>query len=152
MRKISFLIVLCLTAFSFILVRADEVSKTEASKVAVNFALSRLSGQENDFKKNGIETELLDVPFYSKYNHLHIFKFINRNGFVIVSGDDAAFPVLGYSFDKNISQEQIVLGFNQILSDYNSQIGNLIENHIKADEGIQEKWAQYKTGNRSTKV
>ncbi len=80
-------------------------------------------------------------PFY--YNNsitMYIIVF-NPKGFVIVSSDDNSFPIIGYSFDDNISLEQLppsateylnlasaeIVNSSNLIKSFNNSIWNKIE-------------------------
>ena len=73
------------------------------------------------------------------------YVFNAPNGFVIVSGDDCAYPILGYSdngrlFDIN----NIPIQLQDILQEYQDQIQHAIENNLVADEKTAEQWTMVK--------
>lgn len=62
------------------------------------------------------------------------------NGFVIVSGDDAANPILAYSNEGNFNQQKISPSISYWLSGYQKQIQYIIDNNIKPTSAITAKW------------
>ena len=76
--------------FLFTFLFSDSVNLERAMTVAENFSNART----NSFNLDSVETieENSRVYFY-------VFRFENR-GFVIVSANDSAMPILAYSFDN----------------------------------------------------
>ena len=71
----------------------------------------------------------------------YVFTF-SGNGFVIVSADDAVYPVLGYSFDNSYTCENLSPEFSFWMEQYVSQIRHVRENHLTADATISRSWAE----------
>ncbi len=92
MKRYNLLWVLCL--FSFLYVGAKPITKSAAENIARGFMSKRCSKSASLTclpHKSAMKGSSGDVaPYY-------IFNIGNREGFVIVSGDDNAEPVLGYS-------------------------------------------------------
>ncbi|MBR5480574.1 MAG: C10 family peptidase [Bacteroidaceae bacterium] len=84
-------------------VRAEIITKDSAAIVAKNFMESmgfrnkKLVPFNFHVTKTRVNTQSIEPPAY------HIYHGENNEGFVIVSGDNIAKPILGYSFDTIIS-------------------------------------------------
>ncbi len=70
----------------------------------------------------------------------YVFNF-SGTGFVIVSADDAVYPVLGYSYESSYSREDLSPEFSFWMEQYVSQIRHVRENHLPADATISRAWA-----------
>lgn len=92
MKRYNLLWVLCL--FSFLYVGAKPITKSAAENIARGFMSKRCSKSASLTclpRKSAVKGGTSDVaPYY-------IFNVGKNEGFVIVSGDDNAEPVLGYS-------------------------------------------------------
>ena len=64
-------------------------------------------------------------------------------GFLIVSADDAAPPVLGYSFEGAFFLDSIEGGMRYILEKYLNEIFYLRKNRIDATDKIKDEWKEY---------
>lgn len=58
---------------------------------------------------------------------LYVFDNEGRNGFVVVSGDDAAYPILGYSYDGDFPEGQLPENFESWLQEMEKQVNYLRE-------------------------
>ena len=72
---------------------------------------------------------------------LYVFDNEGRNGFVVVSGDDATHPILGYSFDGDFPEGQLPANLQWWLDEMKNQVNYLREqgaptlSSSRADEG-----------------
>ena len=66
--------------------------------------------------------------------------FNTPNGFVIVSADDCATPILGYSDKGQFDMENIPIQMQDYLQDFVEQIQYGIENHLETDEATARQW------------
>jgi hypothetical protein len=71
---------------------------------------------------------------------LYIFKINQDNGFVIVSGDDAAIPILGYSTSMSIDNQKMPPNFTKWIENYKQQILYIRTNKIEPTAEIQNLW------------
>jgi hypothetical protein len=76
--------------------------------------------------------------------YYYIFN-IKDGGFVIISANDARSPILGYSFERNYSNENPSPEFMYWMSGYKIQIKDIVENNIVADAKTKELWNEYST-------
>lgn len=118
---------------------AKKVEINDARVVGKNFFCQRINLHQNipygsveivrEFieKKNGI-------PLY------YIFNFSSK-GYIIISADDAVFPVIGYSFETSYKTENPSPEFTFWMEHYKDQIRDAIERDLKPDEAITAAWA-----------
>ena len=105
--------IIVLTYFGFILTGSlfsNYVDSTTAKTVAVNFIKRRFEQQpiSKSIQSSSIflaHTELVDIKSNQSKGDsgvpaYYVFNLIDSSGFIIVSGDDRAHPILGYS-DNN---------------------------------------------------
>lgn len=95
---------------------AREISLAEATKTATNFFSANLSATKADMVDLHVVWEGSAPGTKGGGNAPALYVFNNEAGpgFVIVSGDDVAYPVLGYSFKYNFKAENMpinVLGW-----------------------------------------
>ena len=76
----------------------------------------------------------------------HVFN--TPNGFVIVSADDYATPILGYSDEGQFDVNDVPVQLQDYLHDFVEQIQYGIENHVEADEQITRQWELVRTVGR----
>ena len=81
----------------------------------------------------------------------YIFNVNEDEGFVIISGDDAVFPVLGYSKSGTFDPNYLPDNLRKLLENYKKQINHVISNDIKATETILRQWKDIKENKSFTK-
>jgi hypothetical protein len=142
MKKIfSFLVAL----FSLLSLHAKPVNEATARKVGqhflerktaglfasgsfgLNLAYRSISASENPQAKT-------DVSVY-----FYVFN-ADKRGFVIVSGDDIAEPVLGYSDEGAFLPENLAEATQKWLENYKAQIREAIALNLEANEAIRTAW------------
>ncbi|MBO7618770.1 MAG: C10 family peptidase [Bacteroidales bacterium] len=69
----------------------------------------------------------------------HVFN--TPSGFVIVSADDCATPILGYSDEGQFDADDIPIQLQDYLQSFVEQMEYGILNHLEADEDIASQWA-----------
>lgn len=69
-----------------------------------------------------------------------------NTGFIIVAGDDASLPILGYSTESNFNPDKIPQSVSKWLEGYKEQIRFISEIKIEADESIKTEWNRILSG------
>jgi hypothetical protein len=131
-----------ITIFSMMLpyiLSAVEVDKKTAQSVAVSFWQTELKMQSG---KYSFDYEAVYDKHKSSQVLLHIFK--TSNSFIIVSGDDAIFPILGYSTESSYPQKNQVLSFDWWIDNISASISKAINSRQIADKKVKEAWEFYK--------
>lgn len=123
---LTFALALCGTLSS----QADPVDATTARKVATNF-LSQKSGHAVD---------LVDVTSQMPYSHMYFFVEPNGNGNVILSADDRAIPIIGYSTNTTFDPADLPAHVDSWFRHYDEELAYIIDNDIKATPEIIEEW------------
>lgn len=75
--------------------------------------------------------------------NLYVFNY--ENGYVIVSADDCAYPILAYSDESQFDANNIPDGLVYYLGHYGEQIQYAIDNDLVADEEIASQWELLRT-------
>ncbi len=110
-------------------------SATDASVKLVYTACEHSSS----LKSSGAQ----DVVYY------YIFNVGDNNGFVIVSGDDIATPILGYSNSGSYDSNNLPPNFKYWMDYLKSGIGYAINENLVADAKTKAEWSTYFTNNTS---
>ena len=76
----------------------------------------------------------------------HVFN--TPNGFVIVSADNCATPILGYSMTGQFDESNLPPALEAYLLGFVEQIEYGIENHLEADENTARQWELVRTTGR----
>jgi phosphodiesterase/alkaline phosphatase D-like protein len=146
---------LLFTVFIFILscafMHGEEVSKEKASRVAKSFYYehSNISYDAIYFDEE-ITIESDGITVY------YIFNLPSDFGFVIVSAENHALPVLGYSLECRYIHTEQPPNFKNWMKGYEDQILYIKANNLPSTDKIDETWQMYgsnikkqKNGNRS---
>jgi len=126
---------------------ALEISSNDAKTVATNYYKATDRGIElnGQFTVNLVHTEvfkslhgkLIETPRPVYY----IFNINENDGFIIVSGDDAAKPVLAYGTVKGFPyQKTMPAHVSKWYEGYKNEMRFLIENNISADNATEQEW------------
>ena len=144
MKKRIITLMMLLVAATFA-AEAHPVDMTTVREVAVKFM-----NANSKVPLRGAE----DLQLVTTYNidrgdaAFHIFN--TPNGFVIVSADDCATPIRGYSNEGQFDEENIPIQLQDILQGYVEQIQYGIENYLNADEQTAQQWELVRTIGRLT--
>ena len=130
MNKTLLLISLCLVA-SFAV--ANPVSQTAATRVANQFWQSVLRGQG----------QLHPMPW--QYSEIYLFVG-DQGGFVMVSADDCARPVIAYSHHGSLSQGTLPIQLSQRMEAYCGLIAEGINKRVSASAADAAQWEQLMSG------
>jgi hypothetical protein len=136
MRKMYLLIqvIFLLTCIS---VSAKEIDALIARKIATNFFLKERQSSLTNLTAGNLSCNLI-TENYSKGN-FYIFDF-SGNSFVIVSGDDAAIPVLAYSYESGFDENNIPPAVEWWLSNMKDQIAIIKKNKPASKSEITKQW------------
>lgn len=111
-----------------------------ARQAAGNFYLERLvvnlqqNVTTNDLKLSSEFTEWNNSePVY------YLFNYADR-GFILISAEDACYPILGYSFDVTLSPEAMPDVMKQWLNNYVYEIQSVRQSGLEADAEIDAVW------------
>jgi len=122
---------------------ADSITVEQAKTVAGNFYSSRSHIGNQDIQRTAVTLELYSEQKNDDMNFCYIFNVGNKQGFVIISADDDAFPVLAYSFKGSFDIENIAPATREMLESYHQQILEIQTKHLKADENIKQQWKNF---------
>lgn len=126
-QQLKYIALILSIVFGFTLSDAETVTQKEASRIAEKF-FNAAAGQimakpKLVFNGKRFTTNRLFTPFYV-YNH-------PAGGSVIISAENKAMPILGYSLKSSFSPDHIDQNQNKLLSDYAHDI-----EHIRYDSRI----------------
>ena len=142
----SAIILLMLLLFFCTKLFASPVDSILAQKVAIQHYLAY---SKNSLKKMPFITlftqkqaTLLKNADLKEEASYYIFNVSDNGGFIIVSGDDCTFPVLGYTSEGNYQGEGNP-GLDDLLKNYEAQIKNAKKNNIAATSEMKSMWNNY---------
>ncbi len=110
------------------------VDKERATRVASNFWQTVAT--------NASETRLQLLPQHQSWPNLYVFVPEQGNGFVVMSSDDCAMPILGFSTNNVFSSEQMPAHVAAWLSTYSNTIDSLIAYNANATQSVGDAWGR----------
>jgi len=136
------LLFICSSVFS------ESVDTAKAGIVAKNFYYERI--------QSFVPIDLKDIHITSVYTEaesnitlFYIFS-INNSGFVIVSAEDATYPVVGYSFESAYVPGLNNPAFSMWMENYKRQILSVAKTKIKPDYKVVNEWNRLISLGKST--
>ena len=151
MKKLLLFLVISAVTVNFLF--ADPIDTEVATKIAKNFYLQSLKNKglsevtltlaftEKSVSVSSLKnTDAQEIPVY------YIFNVNQRDGYVIVSADNDATPVLGYSLTGSYTGSNLPQAFQKLLEKYKKEILYIITNKTKADEAIKADWENLESG------
>ncbi|MBR4583093.1 MAG: C10 family peptidase [Bacteroidales bacterium] len=137
MRKFTFIAILIILSFTAM---AKHVDLETAKSVAATFWEKNV--QKDNIYKSRIE--IRDITAQTEFANIYIFN--TNGGFVIVSADDVAKPILGYSMQGSFDPENIPANAKSWLRNYCNEIQYAIDNNIEASGATLEAWNNLRNG------
>lgn len=145
-KNVFFLLVISFISISLF---SKPITSEKAKQVGKNFFYERINQYYSTEYSSILIKNYLEIKRNNK-SAIFIVNFQN-NGYVIVSGDDAAIPILAYDFKNNIDLENVAPAFEEWINGYANQIEDIWEKDLKADKDIALKWKQL-DANSSTQL
>jgi hypothetical protein len=146
MMKFRFLIVsIIFLCFFPIFLSAKKIDMENAERIALNHIASKNLQLRNTSVTP--ENRLNLVKSASPENNYYVFNRANGNGFIIVSGDDVAMPILGYSNSGSYDENNLVPSCAYWLNALQHEIAFAIENDMAQTEKVRMAWERYLNGN-----
>ncbi|GEM_PF-1996743 len=138
MKRISILLFLLAGLFTF--VSAKIVNEQTAAKAAKNHYITYSKIQTG----GNISVNLVFTKKINNQPVYYIYNIGNNKGFEIIAAEDNVYPVLGYSFDGNFSEQQSqeADNFKYWMNNYTEQIVYARENSLQPDKFISSTWKE----------
>ncbi|MBF0450290.1 MAG: carboxypeptidase regulatory-like domain-containing protein [Candidatus Magnetomorum sp.] len=147
MKKLILIILLLIVSLN---ANAAHVPMEKAKKAALNWFNHAKIQADNPPKnkpsrkrtRKADTTTLIKDVYVQQKDETDIYYIVNMNptGFVVVSADDAVDPILAYSFESTMDQENINPAAQEFLDSYSTQISHVISKEPKIDE-INDTWS-----------
>ncbi len=126
----------------FLFSNAQNVSRDEALQTGTNFYKQHASAFSINKSDVSVESESL-IKSVSGKDCIYAFEFTG-GGFVLVSADKRAYPVLAYSFDDGFDINNMAPANRLWLDKYLEQFDIIEANSIEVTENINTAWKTYK--------
>ncbi len=121
---------------------AKDISRATAEKVAVNFFYQKTNvfGEKLNYNDlNIVNANLRDQAYY-------VVNF--ENGWVLVAGDDAMVPVLGYNLSGQFpAAEDMDYNTTSFMRTFVAEYNYIKENNLVAEAKVTEKWNELLVAN-----
>jgi len=163
MKNFKFCLSFVCMLFVLLPLHAKQVDLERAEKVAQRYVQSKQKTQaKTDVRLKFTATKRLlhstesslraqDASTQENSAYYYVFN-VNENagdGFVIVAGDDAVRPVLGYSNHGNYDENHLPPNFAYWMDYLQKQIEYAKEQNLPQSDAIKAEWEAYSTGNIS---
>lgn len=147
--KNNLFLILFLLAFG-LSVQAKKVEQKDAEKVAVNYIYEKLNKYERTVNYNDIIIK--DIYVHTSEGEPMFYAFdMEGGGFVIVSADDATYPVIGYSYEGEFPVNAMgPTNYGSFMQSYVNEVQFVRDNQMSADAYIAENWNHYSTEDINT--
>ena len=120
------------------------VTILNASSISVNDAEKVVESLKFKYNKS---FNIKNITTIAEQNIDLIYIFnLEPKGFIIVSADSRALPLLGYSFDNNFSLDNAPTNSIWLINSYKNQILNIINNNNLQEESVFLEWQKYFEG------
>jgi len=141
--KSIYVLLLSLICQTFII--AKQVSPEQAKKVGISF-LQTYSIELIHAEEARI---MPDTTIYKLY---YIFNDEYNNSFVIVAGDDASYPILGYSKESIFRKDSIGSNVSKWLDGYERELRYIIRSKLPPTDDISREWISLLEGQTQSMI
>ena len=139
-KKLSLLVLVFMVLQSSVM--ATAISLQTAQTIALNFLKVTVPGTGSNVTDNLVYTQTESdgiVDFY-------VFNLAPAKGFVIVSANDNALPVLAYSTESYFNSNNSKFGLGDWLSSISAKLHYAVLNNIPGNANITYQWTAYLNG------
>ncbi len=136
MRK--FILTLLIAGTTGLYAFASHVPVSLAKIVAKNYFIEKCFVEKNSF-----EFEKAVAVKHNSEIVYYVFNTKDNKGFIIVSGDDAYTPVIGYSPTGQFIIEDRPASIDYWMNNYKETISGIINQKLEANEKTKQLWAKY---------
>ncbi|MDR0726234.1 MAG: C10 family peptidase, partial [Prevotellaceae bacterium] len=159
MKKIQLFVALICYILSFFTIEAKRIDVEKAEKVARSYARTTVRLTERrDFKLTKTvsrqivrkRTDKQSITSQQQQNEpmFYVFTMNGNGGFVIISGDDIAKPILGYSDNGTYDENNPNLAY--WMETLSQEIADAVENGIAQDEQTKAEWEAFESESKAT--
>ena len=127
----------CVFALGIHGIQAKPVTPATAQKLAENYYKQNTNAKVQAISLNLAFTEKTENGSAAYY----VFNVNTNDGFVIVSGDDAAHPIIGYSTKSQFVVPNVLSPLYKWLKNRKKEIEVIQAKNISADETVANEWA-----------
>jgi hypothetical protein len=125
-------------------VQAKKVEVEKAEKIAKNLYQEKAQFNANFKFNSNLILNSISIKDNNNEPVLYIFNY-STGGFVIVSADDIAYPVLGYSFESSFPTENQPESFKWWINSYKQEILDAKVNNTLQTSEVKQAWKDIDT-------
>jgi hypothetical protein len=126
---------------------AEIVSLEKAKVVAKNLYFERVNLLKDNVSFESIKFKEAIIVSHNSIPMYYAFNCVSEPGFVIVTAESNAMPVLAYSFENYFNSENMNESVKEAMENYENEILAIREKHLKADAEIMDAWEKYSNAN-----
>jgi hypothetical protein len=140
MKKLSYFLTVLVLLISFSAM-AKKVEIKDARLVGTNFYAERI----NIHDAVPVSSLVITSEYTEQQNGTPLYYVFNFNnaGFIMISADDACYPVLGYSFEGTYSPGEQPEVVKYWFDNYKNEISFVINGNLQPDEKTTATWEKY---------
>ncbi|MDD2386425.1 MAG: C10 family peptidase [Bacteroidales bacterium] len=138
---LTFLFLLLIQAGMF----AQNISRNEALQIGGKFYTRKASAFSIEKSTTIICKEAL-IKSPSGNESIYVFNY-SSGGFVLVSADQRAVPVLAYSLDSEFDTQNLAPATQLWIDKYLEQYDLIVENNVSTNDKLMQMWDEVRTGN-----
>lgn len=97
-------------------------------------------------RSGNASTDFREVSSQAGFQNLYIFVNVSGTGFVVMSADDIAHPVLGYSETSSFNVANLPSSVAAWLRGYDRAIGEAVAHQVTASSEISDEWTALSSG------
>lgn len=152
MRKFfTFLFLTFLTVASY----GAPINVKQAKEAAISF-LNRNFNQTKALSGNleliWSDANALKAGSSHENASFYVFRLTDKDGFVVISGDDDVYPILGYSMQQTFRVDSMPSNLRLWFEGYQKQINWIRENKPVVSKAVTDAWAALSTGSFELKA
>lgn len=122
---------------------ASTIKSTPVDSITAKTVAGCFYSQNCGIKNISLKLGYIEKSYKGQAEY-YIYNIYPAGGFVIVSADDAAYPIIGYSSEGYYRPDNISPEFSFWMKRYKTQIASIRQHNIKATANIQNEWKAYK--------
>ena len=140
--NLRFTLLILLASLFINQLQAAFVPQKDAELIAKHFYWERVNNSQSIDLSNIITESVITVTRNQKAVIYH-FNFKNQ-GFVSVSADDAAYPILAYDFQNHISTENVAINYQDWMNRRADEIAFIRKKNISPSNKTNNEWIRLK--------
>jgi hypothetical protein len=139
-------LILLIIINSFSLLNSAPIEEGFAKTIAIKFLKQNIALQDTNLVILAYKENIRNESNNKTIAGYYVFNYSNSS-FVIIAGDDASKPILGYSFENKFDATNIPESAIYWLNNYKQEINYIVNNGITQTPKIKEEWDEINSKN-----